>query len=52
MPNIMHDELDLQCDVTYLFYFRTVVAELTQQHNEELYGVMRDVKGFLQRKEG
>ena len=32
--------------------FRVVANELSQQRNEELYGVMKDVQGFLKRREG
>ena len=32
--------------------FRAVANELSQQRNEELYGVMKDVQGFLKRREG
>ena len=36
----------------FLLFSRVVAAELNQQRNEELFGVMKDVRGFLQRPEG
>ena len=45
-------ELHIVYKKSNFVFSRTVATELNQQRHEELYGVMKDVNGFLQRSEG